>query len=300
MEPTSLTALQTLSRRTLLAQTSAAVIAGTLGIPTDLLAAKLPLEAFNSFGPVDPAVYKTVVTTAFDPNSGIKLVTNFWKSYLATGNLLDAENAVFYAFLWWRALPTSGPARTKAAVSARKMTAKLEDDHPNQPVGFFWSAAFYGLEALSRGVLNAVQLAPTYEKNLRRVHKQMPDYLYGGTACLLGKMYVKMPPFPLSVGDLSKGIKVMQTSEKYALGRFAMWYSFMAEGVLLSEGPQAAERWLDRMADEVKPPTLMMQIMYDMSVVDADAFRAAMRSGQYDKYRWDPYLQSLEQLRQAG
>ena len=71
-------------------------------------------------------------------------------------------------------------------------------------------ALYAGAEALTRGVLEALQLIPENQARLERVERDHPGYFYGSPALIVGKGYIKVPPFPLSVGNIAKGIAFLR------------------------------------------------------------------------------------------
>ena len=149
---------------------------------------------------------------------------------------------------------------------------------------------FLGVEALTLGILNALQLIPTYEKRLQASVERDPDYFYSMAAILRAKILIKTPPRPLSIGNVSKGLKVLDNVSQSARNKMAIWHLFYAEGELLLEGPGVALKRLHGIQDSVLPVDIATAVTLDQTLSDAVYFESVIEKKKYNKYTWDPVL----------
>ena len=252
----------------------------------------IPLDAFDYAAPASRD-YDRIRPLALSRAGAKKIVDRLWQAHERTGKLKYAEWALVYGYNWWRVAPL-GPERIRIARIGRRIAASVETQFPEAPVGYFWGASYAGLEALSRGILDALQLIPDNLRRLEWVDARFPDYFYGGAALLLGKGYIKIPPFPLSIGNLDKGLHYLNKAADWQKGKIAMWYLFYAEAVYLKTGsvPQALAV-LDRIGTDVHPVDAGARYALETALIDAASFRKALKAGNYNKYTWDPLLTPL-------
>ena len=87
--------------------------------------------------------------------------------------------------------------------------------------GYVWGAMFIGLEMLARGVLNSLNMLPMLDEKLKIAESKYANYYHGMSALMRGKLLIKAPTFPVSVGNFSKGMATLENArlERLHLGR---------------------------------------------------------------------------------
>ena len=249
---------------------------------------KLPVKLYNPYGPVEN-YWKYLRPIFYDSGYGRAYIERLWRIYRRDGDPDIGEWVLQGVYLWWRAHEAQSE-RIKVAQIGQKMAVEFANNYPRAAPGHVMGAVFFGAEALSRGVLNAIHLVPKVDERLRATMEIDPEYMYGLAPCLLAKMYTKVPPFPMSIGDLDKAYEFLKTAEPVAKGTFAPWYLFRAEADLHRYGHEKAFETLARMKSEVKPENVATTYLLDSMLHDAEEFRRVMRDGTYNKYTWDPVL----------
>lgn len=279
-------------RRSFLAATVAmfAARSGVAAASTSRIA-QLPLEFFDPRRPVDKH-YATTRTIMIVPAEAEALVARLWQVFLETSELKYGEWALMYTLNWWRAVDLGAP-RVRTSRIGIRMAQAITQQFPSKSMGPFWTAVFVGAESISRGILDAIQNVPEFQRNLAIAEKEDPSYMYGSPILLQAKMFIKLPPFPVSIGDLDKGVDYLERARPHAERKMAFWDIFLAEAVYLKSGRDACFQILDRIAEHVKPVDGATMFVYEMTLSDAASMRAAITNGTYNKYTWDPMLSPL-------
>lgn len=269
----------------------------TAALPQSLLAAPpdirqrlqaVPLATFDPYGP--RTHYDELLRHAyFDADLCRVIVERLWGAYQQDGAAAVGRMAMYNHYIWWRTL-ADRHARIRYSLAGARMADRFIGDHPGDPYGYLWRAVFTGTEVLSRGVLDALQLIPTFQKQLERSRTIDPAIIYSLSGLLLAKMYIKLPPFPVSIGNVARGLEILEELRPVQEGVYAFWYLFRAEAALGREGSEEAFAWLGRLS-EVRPRDMQGAYALDSTLADAETFRLAVRNGSYNKYTWDPYLE---------
>lgn len=200
------------------------------------------------------------------------------------------EWMLYYAYIWWRTAPEASD-RLKIAKAGRRLSRGFSSDHPDHVAGHLFAAVFTGVEQLTRGVLETLQMIPSYRDAMEAAVARDESYNNGLPLLLQAIMYIKLPPFPVSVGDPQKGRAYLERAGEYMRGRYALWYLYAAEADLGGQGASAAFDKLERMRREVEPVDVNTAYVYDATRTDAERLRRAVEAGRYDKYRWDPLME---------
>lgn len=243
------------------------------------------LDQLDPFAPADG--YPRARSLFFDPEAGRVAVERHWRAFEDSRQIRMAERAFVYAFAWFRALPDRN-RRLQIVRAAQKMAAIVAREQGQHPAGPVWGTVFLGMEAVTSGILNTLNLIPTYMDLLTKAQKIDPDYYYGLPGMMRAKLYTKAPPFPVSVGDPAKAWPELDRIAGLSKGVWATWYLACAEAELSRGGKAKAFAWLDRMEVEVRPR--LVHLAYDLEIARRDAveFRSVVTNGTYDKYTWDP------------
>ncbi len=277
-----------LHRRALLAGTSLLLTPRTIF-------AGLAIDDLNPFGHPDQGYH--AIRSSFNTPADIeRAARTAWDQFAATSDFQYGHWGLLYTYLWWQSLPVGQP-RIKTAIIGRKMADKLAAFRPDHPAGHMWGANFFGFEALSRGILNSLQMVPELLRRLDRAEQVDPTYLDGLVYLARAKLYIKLPGFPMSVGSLDKGYKYLEQARSMQESRYALWYVVLAEAEFERRGRDAALAALDGI-DNVCPYDRQTRYTYELSKYLAGKFVAAIQDGSYDRYTWDPLLEPVLELQQ--
>lgn len=248
------------------------------------------LKKLNPYGPLENYRYLRRLWRREENERIIQFLFEEWEKERDPD---VGEWALLFSYHWWRMEPL-GEKRVRVARVARKMSLMYQSYHPEDIRGFFWNAVHTGMEALSLGILNALQHIPTFTRNLEIVLKRDPTYFYGGTYTLLAKMYMKVPPFPLSVGDLTLSKKYLEEGRKYQERKIALWYLVAGELKIIEKKIDEGIRLLKRMEEEVRPTDAMTMYALIAGIHDGTKLREVVEKGTYDRYQWDPLLEPVD------
>lgn len=281
-----------ISRRSLVGL--AGLTAGALAIRPQIIFADT-LAEMDPFAPLKLDAYLRLRKLMQQPTDGEALVKNLWERYVQTGKFDYGHWAVCYSQLWWQAHPP-GKDRLRVSQIGRAMAEKLRTDFPAHPAGYFWSAAHMGFEALVRGVLDSLNMIPQFFNLLDEAEARDPGYLLGSVHLAKAKAYLKLPSFPMSIGSVDKGLAQLEKAKPYQEKRYALWYIVLAEAEMQRQGKEAALQALHGL-DQVCPQDMQSQYTFEISTLFAEKFRHSVATGKYNKYTWDPMLESIIELR---
>lgn len=262
-------------------------------LPAGTTVASAPLSYLDPARPLD-ANYAIVRPTLFDVKMAKIAIERCWNEYNKTKEAKYAEWAALYCFNYWR-LAQLGEPRIQAARIGLKLSQQHKTDYPGLVAGHFWTATFLGLESISRGILDAAHLIPEYQRHLAEAEKIDSTYFYAAPIIAQAKLFVKAPKFPVSVGNLEKGLEYLEKARPYQEHIFALWYVFKAEAdYLISGDKELTFANFEQMLKKVKPIDSATQYTLEMSIQDAKGLRQAVEAGTYNKYKWDPLLTPLK------
>jgi hypothetical protein len=202
--------------------------------------------------------------------------------------LLDA--LIFLLYAYWRSFE-GREDRSRVAQLLFRVGKKLSEVAPDLPHGFMAQTIALGLEAISAGILNALQIIPLYQRNLKKAMELNPRYHWGLPITLTAALYTKTPPFPVSVGNLSEAEKYYQEGGKIARGKSALWYLFYAEYLYIVKNEiREVHRLREQMKKEMDPPDAYEYYIYDLSEGDFKNLIQVIEEGRYDRYLYSPLL----------
>lgn len=272
---------------------SLALLSPGEAFPEEKPLAALPLSWLDPFAPPDEH-YEELRPLFQKPQDIEGIIQRLLRAYQEKGDTRYLIWSLSYTFLLWQSVP-QGEERIRVSLLGGKIVEELTKRMPDSYIPAFWGAVFMGTLGLSRGVLNTLQLVPEFIKRLKRVEEAAPRYFYGSASLLLAKMYIKLPPFPLSLGNLPLGMEYLEKARPYQEKRYALWYVVKAEGEYLLYGKEKAFATLAGLA-EVCPVDVTTRYTYEMAMYLSERFREAVESGTYDKYLWDPLLEPITPL----
>ena len=112
--------------------------------------------------------------------------------------------------------------------------------NPNDARGLFWKAVAMGKMAEDSGIVNAFRMLRPMEKMLLKVIALDEKYENAGAHRALGRMYHKLPGFPISFGSNQKALAHLKRAHEL-FPRDVITRAFYAE-VLYDEGRKAEAR----------------------------------------------------------
>ncbi|RMF15457.1 MAG: hypothetical protein D6761_07815 [Candidatus Dadabacteria bacterium] len=250
----------------------------------------LELDQYDPLAPASRSHYEYIRRWFETPTDAEHLVRALWQSYSDSGRFDHGHWALMYSQLWWQGLP-AGEQRLRVSRIGRAMALKLMQAHPEHAAGPFWSAAFLGFDALVRGVLDSLNMIPEFFKLLDEAERRDPEYLLGTVWLAKAKAYIKLPPFPMSIGSVKKGVAYLEKARPLQEPAYGLWHITRAEAELATSGEAAALKALDGLSN-VCPPDMQSIYTYEISAWFAGKFRNVVANGTYNKYTWDPMLES--------
>lgn len=273
--------------------------AATLYSPAITANASQPLD-LSKFDPFAPATshYAYVAKYVWKLESARELVNQLWLSYVNQGVKKHADWCFLYWYNYWR-LVSLGENRIKTARIGVKMVEKVIAAEGVTAWNLFWKAAFLGLEAISKGVLDAAQSIAEFKKLMEESVRLDPTVYYANGYVGLAKLYSKAPPFPISVGDIDKGQLYLKLAEPHQRKKFALWYLFAADAYVALNEIDRARDVLGQLG-EVKPPDVVSQIIFETTKIDAASLMKEVDAGTYNKYKWDPMFTPLDTRKILG
>jgi len=248
---------------------------------------EIPLDLYNPFGPTE-VYFRHLRKSLKNPSDVEKIIQRLWKSFESNGVERHGIWTLYYTALLWQV--SDDPEKRKIAAKAGVELAKKLQEKTKKTDPIFWEASFLGFYALSAGVLNSLQYVPIYEGRLRWIAENDPSFFYGGAFLFLAKMYMKTPPFPVSVGDLKKAKEYIEKARPYQEKKYALFYVGKAELHHLLGEVEEREKTLNQIP-QTCPFDVLTCYTYELAMHQAEAFRDAIRTGKYDRYMWDPFLE---------
>ncbi len=119
-----------------------------------------------------------------------------------------------YSMIMWDILPQKSKGKfAKIAMEWADEDIKL---FPEEPSGWEMRGMFLGAFSLSIGTLNALQFALRGKQLMERAYllSNPGSFSRAFAAAMLGRMYFKLPPFPVSFGDMAKAEVYLREATK--------------------------------------------------------------------------------------
>ncbi len=187
-----------------------------------------------------------------------------------------------YFYILWDISPIS----KKAAISkiALKYAVKTSQLFPESPDGWTFRAIFLGTYGISKGVLNALSVARDMRIYALKAYKIDKSYFYAQPPQLLGRLYFKLPSFPVSFGDLDKARKYLYEAYKLAPG-YAHVYMYIAELEASVGNIKKAEEFLDKLPG-IKVHTYFESLIKEWTLRTLPKARRMLKE-RLDRYNYD-------------
>jgi tetratricopeptide (TPR) repeat protein len=151
-------------------------------------------------GPRDPVPYEW--DEVFNPGRALALAQRYQE--LAKDSPKDIalrEKAAMMFFMTWESEKKDLKRRHDLAKLVIRYGKEMIAIDPNRVEGWAWYGLGIEIWGLSRGILNSLQLIPEGKKAFDRALALDPGYLNGTVQACIGRAYMEVPGFPLSIGD---------------------------------------------------------------------------------------------------
>ncbi len=184
-----------------------------------------------------------------------------------------------YIYILW----DIAPLKMKKAIAKQglKYAEETIKEFPNHPDGWIRKAIFLGTYAITIGILNALYLSKEVRDAALRAYSLNKKYYYAMPCQVLGRIYFKLPPFPLSYGNSDKAAKYLYEAYKYAPD-FAHVYMYLAELEASKGNVELAEKLLNKIPD-IQPRT-----WYEL-LIKKWTLRTLPKARKYLKEKWNKY-----------
>lgn len=192
-----------------------------------------------------------------------------------------------WAYLWWRITPDKDTKLRIVAAGARA-AERLEALRPGSDEGLVWRSTMLSLEALTKGVLNALNVVPELHDLLAEGVKRDIRYFYGFPLWSLGRFYYKMPGFPVSKGDIKRSEVLLEKAHAREK-KFNLIALFLAE-TKAALGKMDEFRALVDSIEGYGYDSYFAKYAWWPIIYEGKALAEVVASGKYDKYTWDPLL----------
>jgi tetratricopeptide (TPR) repeat protein len=130
-----------------------------------------------------------------------------WETQTATGDGSVLKAASCYVYL--AETGADKASRLSDARAGRKLAESWVRRYRSSGLGHYLVAYLTGLEA-ENDPLRGIELVPVIEREARLAAELSPEVDHGGPDRMLGELYLKAPPFPVSVGDVEKAVACYQ------------------------------------------------------------------------------------------
>ena len=191
-----------------------------------------------------------------------------------------------YVFMLWDVYPLS--LKKQLTILGMKYSIETSKKFPENADGWTNRAIFLGIYGLEKGVLNALQLAPTIKKYCEKSRKINKTHYYSIATQVLGRMYFKLPPFPTSFGDEAKGEIYLKEVLKNAPG-LVNNYVYLAEIEFAKGHSKKSIQWLSKI-EKIKPKTWYEKREKIRILRIVPKLKKMFKNGTFDKMDYDILL----------
>lgn len=108
----------------------------------------------------------------------------------------------------------------------------------------FWLGVNYGLYGAEKGVLKSLELIKPIQACMERALEVDERYFYGGPWRVLGRLYNKVPGWPISIGDNRKSIECLETALEFG-PKFYLNHLYIAETYISMRDKKKAREHLE-------------------------------------------------------
>jgi tetratricopeptide (TPR) repeat protein len=152
----------------------------------------------------------------------------------ALATLLEKDNKCDWAYgllseiYYWRG--ETAPAKEKLGLYQQGVEYGEEAVSLNEDAleGNFWLGVNYGCFGQEKGVLKSLSLIKPIQKCAEKVLELDESYFYGGPWRVLGRIYNKVPGWPVSIGDNRKALECFEAALEFG-PKFYLNHLYVAE-----------------------------------------------------------------------
>ncbi len=163
-------------------------------------------------------------------------------------NLHAHLRACEMAYYAWR-LETDSKARLAVAKVALAMAKKATQLDPKSAAAWYWLGSHYAVIGLTQGVLNSLQLIPEGKKSYDQSIALDPSYRKGTAIANLARVYMVVPGFPMSIGDVDKATQML--NDGYRANPDSTYFPLYLADLAWSQGYEdAALKYLQDVLDK--------------------------------------------------
>ena len=136
----------------------------------------------------------------------------------------------------------------------------------------------------AEGILNSLQVAKPMREAALKAYNLDKSYFYAMPPQILGRLYFKLPPFPMSFGNINKAAEYLY--EAYSLcSDYAHTYMYLAELEAAMGHLKKAEEWLDKLP-RIQPKTWFEKIIKEWTMRTLPKARRLLHE-KLDRYNYD-------------
>ncbi|HDZ90763.1 MAG TPA: hypothetical protein ENH37_08820 [Deltaproteobacteria bacterium] len=179
-----------------------------------------------------------------------------WASSAGEKGSLTLRAANCYAFLARQGEDRS--LRLARAVEGRRLAETAKALLPKSGQAHYLYAYLTGLEAENNS-LRGLELVPVIEREALLAADLDPGVDHGGPHRMLGELYLRAPPFPLSIGDPARAVEHYRQAVEQAPG-FMENRLGLVEGLLADEQTGQACVELRKVLIEIPPESKLLSL----------------------------------------
>ena len=199
--------------------------------------------------------------------------------------LLHSLRFQFGLFLWDVLPPEKKGDFARIAIKWADEEIKYLPD-----IGDGWAAKgmFLGAYGLSKGPLNVLYFADDEERYLLKAYRLGDRWIRSFAAGLLGLFYFKLPPFPMSIGDIEKARKYLIEAIEMEPGN--IYFKIFYAEVLSYTGQIDKAMEIIRSLPDLQPRRWYEKVIYIWTMRTYPTIVEMIKSGirgKYDKYKYD-------------
>lgn len=194
------------------------------------------------------------------------------------------------SFVNWRLEKRDNKRRLEFAKMMLKNAQQMIQMEPKRAEGYHWMGAALGTAALTRGILNSLQLVPELKKNFEKSIELDPKYLTGSALVQMARVYTMLPGFPMSIGDKDLAMKYLARAKDIG-PNFTLNNLYLADLYWHFGRTQDALAELDKIA-LIKPKSEVEYFLLHTNLEKAKELRQKILSGA----QRDPFYDVLSDI----
>jgi tetratricopeptide (TPR) repeat protein len=181
------------------------------------------------------------------------------------------------AFVNWRLEKKDNKRRLQFAKMTLDVGQQMVKIAPDRGEGYHWVGAGLGMAALTRGILNSLQLVPEMKKAFEKSIELSPRYMSGSALVQMARVYTMLPAFPMSIGDKEMAMKYLVKAKDIGPG-FTLNNLYLADLYWHYGRKEDALAELDKIA-QIKPKDEVEFFLLHTNLEKAKELRRLISSG---------------------